>query len=56
VKELVERHGGRVAVEGRAKGSRFVVVLPSLPQRRAPHIETPPQVLAGVADHRSNGQ
>lgn len=38
VKELVELHGGRVWVEGRARGARFVVELPCFPVGKTPAI------------------
>jgi signal transduction histidine kinase len=56
VRDLVELHGGRVTVEGRAQGTRFVIELPALPNaaERQPVRSVP--VLAGSTDHRSNGQ
>jgi signal transduction histidine kinase len=56
VRELVELHGGRVAVEGRAQGTRFVIALPVFPaSANRPSVEDVP-ALAGTVDHRSNGQ
>lgn len=55
VRNLVDLHGGRVAVEGRAQGTRFVIELPALPAVARQTVQSEP-ALAGSADHRSNGQ
>jgi len=55
VRNLVDLHGGRVAVEGRAQGTRFVIELPALPARDRQTVQSEP-ALAGSADQRSNEQ
>ncbi len=56
VRDLVELHGGRVSVEGRAQGTRFVIEVPALPgAAHRTHASGVPAMAASV-DHRSNGQ
>jgi signal transduction histidine kinase len=56
VLDLVELHGGRVSVEGRAQGTRFVVEVPALPDVSDRLQKPAVPALAGAPDHGSNGQ
>lgn len=56
VLDLVELHGGRVSVEGRAQGTRFVIEVPVLPDVSGTSAGQVTPLMAGAAAQGSSAQ